>query len=54
MPICCDNQNAIALADNPKFHPWTKHTSVKFQHIREVVKSNDVHIPKVKTQDNGA
>jgi hypothetical protein len=54
MPICCDNQSAIALAKNPKFHPWTKHIRVKFHYIREVVESSEVTILKVRTQDNVA
>lgn len=48
--ICCDNQGAIALAENPVYHKRSKHIDVKFHFIREHVgKDFDVtYLPSEK------
>jgi hypothetical protein len=28
-----DNQSCIAMANNPKFSPWTKHIAIKYHHF---------------------
>ncbi len=34
-----DNQSCIAMAENPKFTPRTKHIAIKYHHFRKHVKS---------------
>lgn len=33
VPIYADNNDAIALAANPKFHATTKHITIRFHHL---------------------
>lgn len=42
MIIYGDNISAQHLAKNPVFHGRCKHIDVKYQHVREVVKSNQI------------
>jgi hypothetical protein len=41
-PLYCDNQNAIALSQNPKYHTRTKHIVVQHHHIQEIVAKGEV------------
>ncbi len=34
-----DNQSCIAITNNPKFTPWTKHIAIKYHHFRKHVKT---------------
>ena len=42
--ICEDNQGAIELAKNPRFHNRTKHIDVSFHYIREHVNIKTVSV----------
>ncbi|KAE8724129.1 hypothetical protein F3Y22_tig00010869pilonHSYRG00008 [Hibiscus syriacus] len=35
IPLYCDNQSAIRLAENPVFHARTKHVEVRYHFVRE-------------------
>ena len=35
--VCEDNQSCIAMANNPKFSPRTKHIAIKYHHFRKHV-----------------
>ena len=37
VPLHCDNQSAIRLAENPVFHARTKHVEVHYHFLREKV-----------------
>ena len=37
-----DNQGAQKLASNPVYHKRSKHVDIRYHHIREVVKSNEI------------
>ena len=41
--LFCDNQGAIALTKNPRFHGRTKHIQVQFHFIREKVALKKVY-----------
>ena len=47
--IYCDNQSAIALAKDPKFHARTKYIAIEEHWIREKVKDNTIKLEYVST-----
>jgi hypothetical protein len=53
-PIHCDNQSAIALASNSKFHAHTKHIDIHFHFIRAHVKNGTFELRYCPTDDNVA
>ena len=48
----CDNQGAIALAKDNKFHACTKHIDVCYHFIREAVEDGKVAVQYIPTGDN--
>nr|GEV99816.1 retrotransposon protein, putative, Ty1-copia subclass [Tanacetum cinerariifolium] len=52
--VNCDNQSAIHLSRNAMFHKRTKHISVRYHFIREIVKSKEIKVAKIGTKDNAA
>ena len=50
----CDNQGAIALAKDNKFHSQTKHIDLRFHFIREAVEDNKLLITYISTEENMA
>ena len=46
-----DNQGAIQLAKNPKFHNRTKHVDVTYHFIRERVNSNEISVTYCATNE---
>ena len=49
--IYCDNQGAIALANNPEFHSKSKHIENHYHYVREHLEENLLQIQYVKTTD---
>ena len=47
--IYCDNQGAIALAKDPKFHPRTKHIAIQHHWVREKIAEQEVDLQYVET-----
>jgi transposase InsO family protein len=47
--IYCDNQGAIALAKDPKFHPRTKHIAIQHHWVREKIAEQVVDLEYVQT-----
>ena len=47
--IYCDNQGAIALAKDPKFHPRTKHIAIQHHWVREKIAEQIVDLEYVQT-----
>ena len=47
-----DNQGAIALSKDNKFHARTKHIDIRYHYIREVVEAGKVQMVYVPTSDN--
>ena len=54
IPLYCDNQSAIRLAENPVFHARTKHVEVHYHFIREKVLEEEVELRQIKTGDQVA
>ena len=52
--LSCDNQGAIVLAKDNKFHSQTKHINLQFHFIREVVEDNKLSITYIPTEENMA
>ena len=48
----CDNQGAIALAKDNKFHVRTKHIDVHYHFIRKAVEDGKVAVQYIPTGDN--
>ena len=46
-----DNQGAIQIARNPKFHNRTKHIDMTFHFIREKMASKDIKVEYCSTHD---
>jgi len=49
--IFVDNQGAIALAHNPKFHARTKHIAIQEHYLRETVTIGEIELEYVHTGD---
>jgi hypothetical protein len=49
-----DSQSAIHLARNPTYHSKTKHISVKYHFVWQVVDEGGVYLEKVHTKVNSA
>ena len=47
----CDNQSAIALSKVEGFHPHTKHIDIHYHWIREKIKSKQLNIRYVSTDE---
>ena len=52
--ISSDNQGAIALLKDNKFHARTKHIDVRYHFIREAVEDGKVSVVYVPTDENPA
>ena len=42
--ILCDNKFVIALTKNPLFYGRSKHISIKFHYIKELVKNQEIEL----------
>jgi hypothetical protein len=47
--IYCDNQGAIALAQDPKYHPRTKHIGIQHHWIRERIQDGEIDLEYIST-----
>jgi hypothetical protein len=52
IPVYCDNQGAIALASNNKFHARTKHIDIQYHYVRSLVQSGILKLQYCPTEDN--
>ena len=44
LTINCDNQGAISLAKDNKFHAWTKHIDLQYHFIHEAVEDGKIEM----------
>ena len=54
MHVYCENNGAIAQAQEPRSHQRSKHILMRFHVIREIIERRDVKICRVHTDDNVA
>ena len=52
LTILCDNQGAIALAKDNKFHARTKHIDLQYHFIREAVEDGKITVKYIPTDEN--
>lgn len=52
LPIYCDNQSAIKLAESAGFRPRTKHIDIRYHFLREQVERKNVMVKFVDTNKN--
>ena len=54
LTIGCDNQGAIALAKDNKFHSRTKHIDLRYHFICEAVEDGKISVKYIPTEENVA
>jgi hypothetical protein len=51
IPLLCDNESAIKIANNPVQHSRTKHIDIWYHFLRDHVSKGDIKIDGVSTDD---
>ncbi|GJR69187.1 hypothetical protein Tco_0015252, partial [Tanacetum coccineum] len=52
MEMLCDNEPAIAIANDPEILKGAIHFQRKYHYIREVIQEHEIVLKKVHTDDN--
>ena len=52
--INCDNQGAITLSKDNKFHARTKHIDIRYHFVREAVEDQKITLKYIPTDENPA
>ena len=51
VPLLCDNESAIRMADNPVEHSRTKHIYIQYHFLRDHQQKGDIDIAYVNTHN---
>jgi hypothetical protein len=51
VPLLCDNESAIRMADNPVEHSRTKHIDIRYHFMRDHQQKGDIEIAYVNTKN---
>jgi hypothetical protein len=51
VPLLCDNESAIRMADNPVEHSRTKHIDIRYHFLRDHQQRGDIEITYVSTKE---
>jgi hypothetical protein len=51
VPLLCDNESAIRMADNPVEHSRTKHIAIWYHFLRDHQQKGDIEIAYINTKD---
>jgi hypothetical protein len=51
VPLLCDNESAIRMADNPDEHSRTKHIAIRYHFFRDHQQKGDIEISYVNTKE---
>jgi hypothetical protein len=51
VPLLCDSESAICMADNPVEHSRTKHINIRYHFLRDHQQKGDIEIAYVNTQN---
>jgi hypothetical protein len=52
IPVYCDNQGAVALTTNHKFHACTKHIDIQYHYVQSLVQSRLLDLQYCPMEDN--
>jgi hypothetical protein len=51
VPLLCDNESAIRMAENPVEHSHTKHIAIRYHFLRDHQQRGDIEIAYVSTKE---
>jgi hypothetical protein len=51
VPLLCDNESAIRMANNPVEHSRTKHIAIQYHFLRDHQQRGDIEIAYVSTKE---
>jgi hypothetical protein len=51
VPLLCDNESAICMANNPVEHSRTKHIAIRYHFLREHQQRGDIEIAYVSNKE---
>jgi hypothetical protein len=51
VPLLCDNESAIRMAENPIEHSRTKHIDIWYHFLRDHQQRGDIEIAYINTKD---
>ena len=51
VPLLCDNESVIPLADNPVEHNRTKHIDIRHQFLRDHQQKGDIEVLYINTEN---
>ena len=51
VPLLCDNESAIRMADNPVEHSHTKHIDIRYHFLRDHQQKEDIEIAYISTHN---
>jgi hypothetical protein len=51
VPLLCDNESAIGMADNPVEHSHTKHIAIRYHFLRDHQQKGDIKIAYINTKE---
>ena len=51
VPLLCDNESVVKLANNPVQHSRTKHIDIRHHFLRDHVAKSDISLEGVRTED---
>jgi hypothetical protein len=51
VPVLCDNESAIRMADNPVEHSRAKHIAIRYHFLRDHQQRGDIEIAYVSTKE---
>jgi hypothetical protein len=51
VPLLCDNESVIRMADNPVEHSHTKHIAIRYHFLRDHQQKGDIEIAYINTKE---
>jgi hypothetical protein len=51
VPLLCDNESAICMADNPVEHSRTKHIDIRYHFLRDHQQKGDIEVFYISTEN---
>jgi hypothetical protein len=51
VPLLCDNESAIRMAENPVEHSRTKHIDIRYHFLRDHQQRGDIEIAYINTKE---